>query len=159
MLTWDADHLRARADAESLTETVSVFTSVGTSDLVTESLQPAAITRTAANTSQDVSPTNIGQATDIGTIATDTLSSNQVAVTSAFTPQTVAASQDATDIPELSVGADGTLYWQQPALVASQQSDASGAAETSVEMSNAAPVTSLPATLAVKSTASVQPSV
>ncbi|UOH82796.1 hypothetical protein LQV05_005506 [Cryptococcus neoformans] len=153
------DHLRARADAESLTETASEFTSIGIINHATESLQPAAATRTTASTSQDVSPTNIGQAIDTGTIARDTLPSTQVAVTSAFASQAATASQGGMDIPELSVGTDGILHWQQPALVASQQSEASEMAETSVEMSSAAPVTSLPATLAVESIARVQTSV
>ncbi|AGV14526.1 hypothetical protein, variant 2 [Cryptococcus neoformans var. grubii H99] len=153
------DRLRARADAESLTETASEFTSISIINLATEPLQPAAVTGMTAGTSQDVSPTNIEQATDTGTIARDTPPSTQVAVTSAFASQAAAASQGGMDIPELSVGTDGILHWQQPALIASQQSEASGAAETSVEMSNAAPVASLPATLAVESIARVQPSV
>lgn len=159
MLTWGADHLRARANAESLTETASEFTSISIINLATEPLQPAAVTGMTAGTSQDVSPTNIEQATDTGTIARDTPPSTQVAVTSAFASQAAAASQGGMDIPELSVGTDGILHWQQPALIASQQSEASGAAETSVEMSNAAPVASLPPTLAVESIARVQPSV
>lgn len=153
-----ADHPRERADAESLMETASGYISVGVINLASESLQPAATT--AATTLEDVSPTNIKQTTVTGTLITDSpLPSRQAEASSAFASQPVTASQSGNGFPELSIGTDGTLYWQQPALIAGQQSDASRVTETSIEMSNTAPVTSFPATSTMEPMASVQASV
>ncbi|KIR42089.1 hypothetical protein I307_04650 [Cryptococcus deuterogattii 99/473] len=115
---------------------------------------------TAATTLEDVSLTNIKQTTVTGTLITDSpLPSRQAEASSAFASQPVTASQSGNGFPELSIGTDGTLYWQQPALIAGQQSDASRVTETSIEMSNTAPVTSFPATSTMEPMASVQASV
>ncbi|KAE8541637.1 hypothetical protein D1P53_001806 [Cryptococcus gattii VGV] len=153
-----ADHPRARADTGSLTETASGFISIGVINLASESFQPAVTT--AASTLQDLSLTNIGQAAVTGTMVTNTpLPSGQTEAISAFASQPVTASQSGNGIPKLSIGTDGTLYWQQPTLIAGQQSDASRMTDTNIEMSNPAPVTSFPATSTMESMASAQTSV
>lgn len=153
-----ADHPRARADAESLTDTASGFISIGVINLASVSLQPAVTT--AASTLQDVSLTNIGQTTVTGTMITDTpLPSGQAEASSAFASQPVTASQSGNGIPELFIRTDGTSYWQQPSLISGQQSDALRVIETNIEMSNTAPVASFPATSTMESMASVQASV